>query len=163
MRNTVSYIASPARRPPPAVRALAAVAGVAALLFNAMLMLSDRAPGVLHRFGGGVVRRLFERIDAGERAVDVLTDPRSSDTAVHFAVWALAVILVGWAVWTWIGLLIGAVAVFGASVVVEGLQSRLSTSRSVEAADVRANLAGSRSASPSSPPATSPTARCPRW
>ncbi len=118
--------------------------GVAVLVFNALLMLSDRAPSALRRVGGDFVRRLFERVDAGARAADVLADPRlpESDAIVHVAVWAVAVGLVGLAVWTWRGLLVGAAAVFGASVVVEAAQGRWSDTRAVEASDVRANAAG---------------------
>ena len=133
---------SPVDRPPVAVRAFAALLGVTALLFNALLMLSDRAPGALRRIGGDFVRRLFERIDAD--AADLLADPRlpDSDAVVHIAVWAVAVVLVGWAVWTWIGLAVGAVAVFAASILVEAAQGRWSDTRAVEASDVRANAVG---------------------
>ena len=75
----------------------------------------------------------------------MLTDPRlpESDTIVHVAVWALAVTLVGFAVWRWIGLLVGAaVRVRHASLVVEVAQGRLTDTRAVEASDVRGNLAG---------------------
>jgi hypothetical protein len=134
----------PAHRPPAALRAFAALLGVAALLFNAALMLSDRAPGALRTIGGDFVRRLSERIDTDGRAAQVLNDPRlpESDTIVHVAVWAVAVTLVGWALWSWIGLLAGAVAVFAASLVVEAAQGRLTDTRAVEASDVSANLTG---------------------
>jgi hypothetical protein len=137
-------MASPARRPPIWLRAGFAVLGVAALLFNALLMLSDRAPGALRRIGGDVVGRLFDRVDARQRAAEVLADPRlpESDTIVHIAVWAVAVGLVGLAVWTWRGLLLGAVAVFAGSLVVEAAQGRWSDTRAVEASDVRANAVG---------------------
>src|SRR5262245_19997042 len=97
----------PRHRPPAPLRAFAALLGVVALLFNALLMWSDQAPGLLRRIGGAAVRRLFERIDFGDRtATDVLADPRlpESDAIIHFAVWATAVVLVGWALWSWIGL-----------------------------------------------------------
>lgn len=131
-------------RPPLALRAVAGLLAVAALLFNGLLMLSDRAPGLMRRIGGTAVRRLFERIDAGGRGADILTDPRlpESDTLVHVAVWAIAVVLVGWAVWSWYGLLLVAIAMAGCSLAVEALQERLSTSRTVELSDVRGNLAG---------------------
>lgn len=134
----------PTDRPPAVLRAFAALLGVAALMFNAALMLSDRAPSVMRRLGGDFIRRLSARIDAGGRASDVLTDPRlpESDTIVHVAVWALAVTLVGFAVWRWIGLLVGAAVLFGMSILVEVAQGRLTDSRAVEASDVRGNLAG---------------------
>jgi hypothetical protein len=137
-------MASPVHRPPVWVRAGFAALGVGMLLFNALLMLSDRAPGALRRVGGDFIRRLFARIDAGDRASQVLNDPRlpESDAIVHIAVWALAIGLVGLAVWSWHGLVLGAVAVFAASLVVEAAQDRWSDTRAVEASDVRANAAG---------------------
>jgi hypothetical protein len=134
----------PVHRPPVWLRAGFAVLGAGVLVFNALLMLSDRAPSALRRIGGDFVRRLFDRIDASERATEVLADPRlpESDAIVHVAVWALAVGLVGLAVWTWRGLLVGAVAVFAASLLVEAAQGRWSDTRAVEASDVRANAAG---------------------
>lgn len=136
---------APRHRPPLVLRALVALLGIGALLFNALLMLSDRAPAALRRIGGDAVRRLFERIDVGDgTASDVLRDPRlpQSDAIVHVAVWAVAAMLVGWALWSWIGLAVGSAAVFAASLVVENLQGSLSTTRAVESSDVSANLAG---------------------
>ena len=126
------------------LRIFVALIGLAALVFNAMLMLSDRAPGALQRIGGSAVRRLFERIDLGGRGADVLDDPRlpENDAIVHVAVWAVAAVLVGWALWSWIGLAVGAIAVFAGSLVIEALQGILSTTRQVESSDVTANLAG---------------------
>jgi hypothetical protein len=137
-------MASPTHRPPLPLRAFVALVAIGALIFNVLLMLSDRAPTALRRIGGDFVRRLFERIDATDRAADVLADPRlpESDAVVHVAVWAIAVVLVGLAVWSWIGLAVGAAAVFAGSVVVEAAQGRYSDTRAVEGSDVRANLAG---------------------
>ncbi len=114
------------------------------LLFNLLLMLSDRAPGAIRSLGGDVVRRLFARIDASGPAAEVLADPRlpESDAIVHVAVWALAVGLIGLAVWTWRGLLVGAIAVLAASLVVEAAQGLWTDTREVETSDVRANAAG---------------------
>jgi hypothetical protein len=136
-------MASPVYRPPIALRAFAALCGVAALLFNALLMLSDRAPGALRRIGGNAIRRLFERIDVDGSAA-ALSDPRlpDSDTIVHVVVWAVAVTLVGWALWTWIGLVVGAAVVFAGSLVVEFSQEDLSDTRHLEASDIAANLTG---------------------
>lgn len=137
-------MSGPVHRPPLPVRALIAVVGVGALTFNALLMLADRAPRLMQRVGGAAIRRLFERIDADGRAADLLHDPRlpDSDTIVHVAVWAVAVVLIGGAVWSWIGLLVGAAAVLACSLVIEALQGRWSQSRSVEASDAAANLVG---------------------
>ena len=126
------------------LRAGFAVLGAGVLLFNLLLMLSDRAPGAMRSLGGDFVRRLFARIDASGPAAEVLADPRlpESDAIVHVAVWALAVGLVGLAVWTWRGLLVGAIAVLAASLVVEAAQGLWTDTREVETSDVRANAAG---------------------
>ena len=114
------------------------------LVFNAALMVSDRAPGLLRRLFGDWVRRLSERIDAGARVASVASDPRlpESDALVHVAVWALAVSLVGLAVWTWTGLAVGTIVVFACSLAVEFAQGRLSDTREVEVSDVVANAFG---------------------
>jgi hypothetical protein len=137
-------VTSPVYRPPLPLRAGFAVLAAGALLFTGLLMLSDRAPGALRRVGGDYMRRLFERIDASERAAEVLADPRlpESDAIVHVAVWAVAIGLVGLAVWSWRGLILGAIAVFACSLLVEAAQGRWTDSREVEASDVRANAAG---------------------
>lgn len=131
---------SPRHRPPIGLRVIAAMLGVGVLLFNAALMVSDRAPGFL----GNAARRLSARLDAGTSIRSAATDPRlpESDALVHIAVWALAIGLVGIAVWTWRGLLVGGVVVFGCSVVVEISQERLSDSRNFEMSDVAANATG---------------------
>lgn len=131
---------SPRHRPPLGLRVPAAMLGVGVLVFNAALMVSDRAPGFL----GTAARRLSERLDAGSRVRSAATDPRlpESDALVHIAVWALAIGLVGIAVWTWRGLLGGGVVVLGFSLVVELSQERLSDSRGFEMSDVGANAVG---------------------
>jgi len=137
-------MALPRHRPPLVLRILVALIGAAAVLFNAVLMLSDRAPGYLRRVGGDAIARLFERIDIGGRGADVLSDPRlpRSDTIVHVSVWALAVVLVGWALWSWIGLVVGSLAVFAASAAIEKLQGSVTATRQVDPSDLRANFAG---------------------
>lgn len=134
----------PVHRPPVAIRAVAALLGVMVLLFNAALMLSDRAPALLRLVGGDLVRRASERIDAGERVSQVASDARvaDGDALVHIVVWALAIVLVGLAVWTWRGLVIGAIAVWICSTVVEFGQDRWTDTRSAQRDDILANLVG---------------------
>jgi hypothetical protein len=136
----------PRHRPPVALRALVAVVAVAALGFNAALMLSDRAPGVLRRLFGDAVQRLSARIDASERLANLAattgTQVPQSDTVVHVAVWAVAALLVGLTVWSWIGLLLGAAVVVGLSALVEIGQGVLTDTRAVEASDMVANALG---------------------
>lgn len=50
--------------------------------------------------------------------------------------------MLGVAVWTWRGLIVGAIVVFACSLVVEFMQGRLSDTRSVEVSDVLANALG---------------------
>ena len=134
---------------PPTVRRWAAgrfavLAASAALLFNALLMLSDRAPGALRRIGGDFVRRLFDRIDASDRpprcspirACPRATPSSTSPCGRSPSGWS------GWPCGRGVGLVIGAVAVFAASLVVEAAQGRWSDTRAVEASDVRANAVG---------------------
>lgn len=135
---------SPRHRPPLALRALLGLVAVIVLLANAAVLLSDRAPGVLRRLGGRLVVRLSERIDAGNRVADAATDPRlpQSDTLVHIGMWAVAAGVVGLAIWTWRGLLVGSIGVLAASVFVELGQARWSHTRAVQASDLRANIVG---------------------
>jgi hypothetical protein len=120
------------------------VLGAAVLAFNAALMISDRAPMLLRHLLGDWARRLSERIDAGARVVSAASDPRlpESDALVHIGVWGLAIGLLGVAVWTWRGLVVGAIVVFAGSLVVEFSQGRFSDTRAVEVSDVRANALG---------------------
>jgi|HigsolmetaAR201D_1030396.scaffolds.fasta_scaffold64541_1 hypothetical protein len=136
----------PRHRPPLVLRALIALVALGALAFNAALMLSDRAPGLLRRVFGDSVQRLSARIDASERLADLAaragTQVPESDAIVHVAVWAVAALLVGLTVWSWVGLLFGSAVVLGASAVVELAQGRLTDTRAVEASDLAANALG---------------------
>lgn len=127
-------------RPPIGLRALFGVLGLAVVLFNIALMLSDRAPGFLRRVFGDAVVRLSERIDATAR-IPAGQLPES-DAVVHIAVWAAAMLLVGLTIWTWRGLLIASLAVLTTSAGVEIAQGVYSSSRAVERTDAIANTIG---------------------
>lgn len=127
-------------RPPIGLRALFGALGLAVVLFNVALMLSDRAPGFLRRVFGDTVVRLSERIDATAR-IPAGQLPES-DAMVHIAVWAAAMLLVGLTIWTWRGLLIASLAVLATSVGVEIAQGVYSSSRAVERNDAIANTIG---------------------
>lgn len=135
---------SPRRRPPLALRAFVALVAAVVVLANAAIMLSDRAPGVLRLFGFQLIERLSERIDTGGRAAEMASDPRlpESDALVHIGVWAVGAALVGLAIWTWRGLLVGAVGVFAVSVLIELGQARWTHTRVSQLADIRANALG---------------------
>ena len=114
-----------------------------ALVANAAILLSDRAPGLLGR--------LARRIDAGVgRAADAagvdvpgrnVRVPRS-DFDVHLAIWAVAALLVGLAMWSWLSLMLGNGLVFAGSVVLELAQAGYSRTRTVEMADLAGNAVG---------------------
>jgi hypothetical protein len=142
-RGAVARPVSPQYRPPLALRAMSALLGMGAVAFAVALMLSDRAPGVLRRLFGEDVRRLWDRIDASQRAQFVSeADLPGPDFVIHVVVWAVIVALVGMAIWTWRGLTATAVGSFAGSVVIELAQGRYSDTRSVELSDVVANGVG---------------------
>jgi len=110
---------------------------------NAVILLSDRAPGLF--------RRLSARIDAGvSRAagaagVDVpggRVGVSRSDFDVHVLIWAVAALLVGLAAWSWLSLAFASATVFLGSVALELAQRTYSSSRTVQFLDVVANGVG---------------------
>lgn len=107
---------------------------------NAVILLSDRAPGLF--------RRVSARIDAGvSRAagatgVDVSGQVPRSDFDVHVVIWAIAALLVGLAAWSWLSLLLASAGVFASSVGLELAQGRFTRVRTVQLGDVRANAVG---------------------
>ena len=113
-------------------------------------MLSDRAPGLLETLFGEDARRLWERIDANERAQLVreqaqqLADGTEAgpDFLIHMAVWAAVMLLVGVAVWSWSGLTLAVVATFAGSIAIELAQGEYSDTRAVQQSDVVANGLG---------------------
>ncbi len=99
---------------------------------NAVILLSDRAPGLF--------RRLSARIDAGVPGADV--GVARSDFDVHVVIWAVAALLVGLAAWSWLSLFLGSTVVFAWSVALELAQRRFTNSRTVQFDDLVANAAG---------------------
>ncbi len=133
----------PAHRPPLALRGFVGLLAVGAALFNVALMLSDRAPGLTKRIFGDFAERLSDRLNQSDR-IDTLTEGRNpgNDAIVHIGVWAVAMTLVGLALWRWAPLVIAAMAMFAGSVLVEVGQGRYSSTRAVEIGDVFANGVG---------------------
>jgi hypothetical protein len=114
-----------------------------ALAANAVILLSDRAPGLL--------RRLSLRIDSGvDRAANAAgldVSGRSvrvpqSDFYVHVAIWAIAAVLVGLGMWSWLSLALANGLVFSASVLLELSQAVFTHSRNVQLSDVAGNATG---------------------
>jgi hypothetical protein len=134
---------SPQDRPPVVGRMFVGLLGVAAMLTTAALLLSDQAPKILRSMFGDRARRLWERIDTGNR-VDLasgseITQP---DFMVHVALWTVLTVLVGLTIWTWRGLAIASGVLAAASIGLELAQGRYATTRKVEASDAAANLIG---------------------
>lgn len=127
-------------RAPLGVRLFIGLIGVAALLFNVVLMISDRAPGITRRLFGGFAQRLTDRLDTTS-AIDTADIP-GNDAIVHIGVWALATALVALTVWRWVALIPVGAVVFAASVAVEVGQGRYSSTRAVEFSDILANAVG---------------------
>ncbi len=133
----------PGGRPFRGLRVLPLLLSLGAFAANAVILLSDRAPGLF--------RRLSARIDAGVSraagATGVEVPGRSvrvprSDFDVHVLIWAVAALLIGLAMWSWASLLLGSATVFASSVALELAQRSYSRSRSVQFDDMVANAVG---------------------
>lgn len=133
----------PGGRPFRGWRVVPLLLSLGAFAVNAVILLSDRAPGLF--------RRISSRIDAGvHRAagaagVDVpggsVRVPQS-DFDVHVAIWAVAALLVGLAMWSWASLVMGSAAVLVTSAGLELAQSAYTRSRNVQFDDLIANTVG---------------------
>jgi hypothetical protein len=110
---------------------------------NAVILLSDRAPGLLGRLSARVDAGISRA--AGATGLDVpgrdVGVPRS-DFDVHVAIWALAALLVGLAAWSWVSLLLANGLVLSGSVALELSQRFLTTSRQVQLQDLLGNTLG---------------------
>lgn len=123
----------PGGRPFARWRAATALLSLGALLATAVLLLSDRAPGLL--------RRLSTRIDFGSsRAAQVASRARpQSDFEVHVSVWAVVALLVGLTMWSNRSVLASAVTVFVGSVLAEWGQQVVTSTRNLQVPDIVAN------------------------
>ena len=135
--------ARPAERPTVAFRIFIGLVTVVLMLFNGVLLLSDRAPDFTREAFGGFARRLSERLDAQRRAELIREGGLpESDAIVHIGLWAVATLLVVLTIWTWRGALLAAPAVLLVSLAVELAQGRYSTTRNIERSDMGANALG---------------------
>ncbi len=133
----------PGGRPFRGWRAVSLLLALGAFAVNAVLLLSDRAPGLLSR----VSRRIDAGVNraAGAAGIDVPGgDVRlpQSDFDVHVAIWAVAALLVGLATWSWFTLLLANGTVFAVSVALEVAQAEYTRSRAVQLWDVAGNAVG---------------------
>jgi hypothetical protein len=110
---------------------------------NAVILLSDRAPGFLSRVSARIDAGVSRA--AGATGLDVpgrdLTVPQS-DFDVHLVIWGLAALLIGLAAWSWASLFLANGLVFVASVAFELSQPFLTSSRTVQVEDVMGNVVG---------------------
>ena len=140
----VSSPLGPGGRPFRGWRVVPLLLSVGAVAANAVVLLSDRAPGLL----GRVARRIDAGVDQAANATGIDVPGRNvrvvprSDFDVHVAIWAVAALLVGLAMWSWLSLLLANGLVFAGSVVLEWAQAGYSRSRTVELADLAGNAVG---------------------
>ena len=132
----------PGGRPFRGLRVLALLLSLGGLAANAVILLSDRAPGLLRR----VARRIDVEVDraAGAAGVDVpgSAGVPQSDFDVHAVMWCVAAVLVGLATWSWLSLFMAGSTVLASSVVLEMAQGAYSRTRSVQFSDVVGNTLG---------------------
>lgn len=110
---------------------------------NAVILLSDRAPGFLSRVSARIDAGVSRA--AGATGLDVpgrdLAVPQS-DFDVHLVIWAIAALLIGLAAWSWASLFLANGLVFVASLAFELSQPVLTSSRTVQVEDVMGNVVG---------------------
>ncbi len=126
----------PGGRPFARWRPAAALTGVGTALVSGIVLMSDRAPGLL--------QRLSARIDSGSsRAARLAAETRpQSDFETHILVWGTITLLVGLTMWSNPSLLVSAIAVLTTSVVAERAQEAFTLTRELQLADVVANTIG---------------------
>jgi hypothetical protein len=130
-------------RAPVGLRAFVAIIALGMVLFNVALLLSDRAPKALRMLFGDFAGQLSNRLDSSGQASNALEARNvGSDSLVHLGLWAATTILIGIAVWSWIGLAMSAIVVSGGSLLTEIAQGRYSSTRAVESKDAMFNLLG---------------------
>ena len=113
-----------------------------AFAVNALILLSDRAPGVFSRVSLRIDAGMHRA--AGAAGVDVPgTTVRvpQSDFGVHVVIWGVAALLLGLAAWSWVTLFLASAAAFASSVVLELAQSVYSQ-RNFEFHDIAGNAVG---------------------
>jgi hypothetical protein len=133
----------PGGRPFRRWRALPFLLAMGAFGANAVILLSDRAPGLLGRISARIDAGVSRA--AGATGVDLpggAVRVSRSDYDVHVALWAVAALLVGLATWSWLSLFLANGTVFACSVALELAQGTLTNSRSVQRTDLLGNASG---------------------
>ncbi len=125
------------------LRVFIGLVAVASALGTVVLLLSDRAPGLVRRLFGDAARSLWARIDADRRAAIEATGATAEpDVVVHVLIWLVVSSLVGLTIWTWRGLAATAIVTALASLALEFGQRRWASTRAFEMSDLVANLVG---------------------
>ena len=133
----------PGGRPFRGWRVIPILLSLGSFTVNAVILLSDRAPGVLSRVSSRLDAGVHRA--AGAAGVDVpggSVQVPQSDFDVHVAIWAVAALLVGLAMWSWASLVVGSAAVLVTSVGLELAQHFYTRSRHVQFEDVMGNTLG---------------------
>lgn len=135
----------PGGRPFARWRPLVTLLALAALAAVAVVLLSERAPGVIgdvsDRVATGLDRRAPDARRVARRAV-VRTGVEERDTVAHVFLWAGATLLAGLATWSWRSLTAVVVLVLVASFGLELVQEQLAPSRVSEWRDAASNVVG---------------------
>lgn len=105
-------------------------------LVSALVLMSDRAPGLLER--------ISRRVDAGSsRAARLAAETRpQSDFEIHIIIWAAITVVVGLTMWSNRSVLASAIVVLMASVAAERAQDALTLAREMQIRDVVGNTIG---------------------
>ena len=130
----------PGGRPFGGWRIPAFVLGLVALGVNAVILLSDRAPGLFDK----VSMRIDAGVSRAANATGVVPAARlpQSDFDVHLLIWAAAALLLGLAAWSWVALALAGGSVFALSVVMEVAQQTFTVSRTLQREDIAGNAVG---------------------
>ncbi len=141
--SPVSSPLGPGGRPFRGMRAVPLILAVGAFAANAVILLSDRAPGIFRRVGARIDAGVSRA--AGATGIDVpgrnVRVPQS-DFDVHVAIWGIAAVLVGLGMWSWLSLAAAEGTVFASSVALELSQRVFTTTRTVSLGDVIGNATG---------------------
>ena len=113
-----------------------ALVAVGNALVVGVVLMSDRAPGLLDR--------ISRRIDTGSsRAAQLASQARpQSDFEIHIVLWAVVTVLVGLTMWSNGSVLASAILVLTASVVIERAQEAFTLYREMQVGDLVANTIG---------------------
>lgn len=138
----MSQTAVPVRRDsrlPNPLRWLAGLMAVVVLGANTLIMLSDRAPGLLRRLSARLDVSAMQTVSAPVTPVGRLPE---TDFMIHVVLWALAAVLAAVAMGSLWSRVFSAGVVLAYSVVLEVAQGVYTSSRSPQRADLVGNAIG---------------------